>query len=159
MPGLEPYMQGVESMPNPKQDILPRVKIRLFRPAPRGRQIAEDSNLLATAFAHRRDKTVSAAEVEGVVTFVKQRQYVLLRDIRIPISRPEGPESLGREELGTEALGNQPVPQATKVLGAQAAKGLLVEDTETGQTYTISGLTRDPVDRLVVIHCEQERTF
>lgn len=161
---LKPYMQGVHgNAPSGAMRsgrILPRVPVRIYRQTPRGQQSSPRNQLLASALAHRRDRTVSATDVEGVVQYTQERQYVLRRDItfnKVAGGRQEEP--LGYEAVGFYPLGDgQRRMPAQTTAGAQAARGMLIEDAETGQVFGIEGITRDPMDdRLIVIHCGQER--
>ena len=157
--GLEAYMEGVPGGKVPRgRMILPRVLIKFYRSRQGRRGVPERGNYLASAYADRRDSTVSAADIEGVTTFTKQRQYRLLRDISYPVADADTEDPPWGDELSTHPVGMAVAPAPIRTAGSGVQRGMLLEDTETGQVFSVDGVTREG-HREIVVRCGAERTY
>ena len=146
-----------------RPEILPRVLIKLYR-SRKGKSSVSgrpgEENYLASAYADRRDRNVAAADIEGVTTFSKQREYRVLRDTKFRGRDDDEVRMPSTGKLGTQAPGGAVSPAPTKAWGSGAERGMLLVDTETGQVFGIDGIRRDPTnDRFVILEAGAERTY
>ena len=153
-------MRGVPGgKPPRKRMLLPRVLIKFYRSQKGRRGVPDSSNYIASAYADRKDRSVAAADIEGVTTFSKERQYRLLRDISYRGKDPDADtEPPWQDELSTHPAGMAVAPAPVKTAGSGVQRGMLLEDTETGQVFSVEGVTREG-DREIIVRCGAERTY
>ena len=156
---LASYMQGQTGDPR-KPPMPARVLVQFYRSRKGKSAVPGEDTYLGSAYSHRRDRNVASAEVEGVMSFARERQYRMLRTIRFRRPDDDTVTTLGEAAFGSEALGAQPSPPPVAAIGSPAARGMLLLDTETRQVFTVEGVLRDPQDdRHVIVRCGAERTF
>lgn len=157
---VDAYMQGVHADPRKMRPMTPRVLVKFYRSRKGKSAATSEDTYLGSAYAHRRDRNVAVSEIEGVTSFAKERQYRLLRDIKYRRPDDDRVETFGEAALGSQPLGSQPSPAPVASLGSGAERGMLLQDGETKQLFTVEGITRDPMDdRFVIVRCGAERTF
>ena len=159
---LAAYMQGVPKQGRSKiLPMAPRTLCKLYRAPKRNQEFNPGDNILGEFYALRRDRNVTATDLEGVMQYGTAREYICKRDILADVTRPYNPKSLGFERVGIDPMGEEP-PNAPAIgrFGSNAVKSLILQDTEAREVYAITGVTRDTEDAtLVIIHCEKETTY
>ena len=148
----------------PMRSWLMDIEIRLYRQAPEvpaadGERPSLESRLIATDYAARWDQRVSDGELGALQTFTTQRRYVVRRDEMYTLPADADLETLGENPLGDDPLG-EALPRRPAIArdGSNARAGLLLEDTETGEFFNVSGVTYLLNDNTKqVIHCVKTR--
>ena len=147
----------------PRTTFLADIPISIFRQAPElpdeeGARPSLADRLISQDYAHRRDRRVSQGELaSGFQTFGTVREYIVRKDTVYTLPDNDRVTPLGNAEMGTEPLGSEPSPPATARDGANAKAGLLLRDDETGEFFTITGVTLMPDNKREVLHCDAVR--
>ena len=155
-------MQGIASPTELTRRSVPvcRVLVKFYRSRKGKSAVPAKDLFVGSGYAERRDRNVASADVEGVTTFRKAREYRMLRDIKFRGPDDDQVSTFGEAAMGTQAMGSEPSPAPSRNLGSGVTRGLMLEDTETGQLYSVDGVKRDTGnDRLIIIECGSERTF
>ena len=141
----------------PVMDLL----IKIYRQAP-AREDGEVSPLaerfLGEDYAYRRDRRVVTSEIGDTQVYETRREYVTRREEEYEIDVPP-PQGVGYGLVGSDPIGGAApnVDPVTAAEGSNAQIGLLLEDTETGELFDITGVTLMPDRRNEVIHCERHQ--
>ena len=121
------------------------IKIRILIPNP-----GPTPDVLSEDWAHRVDRRVAEAQDEGFVTYRTERQYIVPADtVRTLLPKGMDP-AIGRRAVGEGAIGGADA-QGTERLGSGARERFILEDTEEGRQYPITGVQYLPDQRNVAI--------
>ena len=132
------------------------IPITILKPASRN-STNGTNNVISTDYAHRRDRRESTIEVDGVTTFSIERQYLVQKDTEYIVEPKINQDAFGKDHFGATSFGgNHPSEPPVARDGSNANRGLILRDDETKETFSISGTTRLPDERIVVIHCDKD---
>ena len=139
--------------------LLHDVPITILRPVSRNAPAGTEAEVVSNDYAHRMDRREVSVEIDGVKTWSIERQYIVGKDVDETWMQEIESDSFGSNSFGDQPFGGvEPNPLPVIKHGSQAEKGFTLRDDETDETFTITGITRLPDERNLVIHCTADQT-